>query len=122
MQYRLGLGLGVLCAVLTLGGVAEAGSLHVRDSNPTAETIIHGRHAEYVIRFDGLVDHAASRMDIMQSGRVVQTLSPRLNSAPDVLFASREAPAPGQYVLHWHARCSTDDSISDGDIPFSVAQ
>jgi methionine-rich copper-binding protein CopC len=60
-------------------------------------------------------------MDIMQSGHVVQTLSPLLNSAPDVLFAATETPAPGQYVLHWHARCSTDGTISDGDIPFSVA-
>ena len=115
------LGSGVLVTALVQPEVARAGALHVRDSEPAAEAIIHGRHAEYVIRFDGLVDHAASRIDIMQSGRVVQSLSPLLDSAPEVLFASGETPFPGHYVLHWQARSPTDGIVSSGDIPFSVS-
>jgi hypothetical protein len=118
-QWRIGY--WVVPITLLGSGVAVAGSLHVRDSKPAAETIIVGRHAEYVIRFDGLVDHAASRMQIVQSGRVVQSLTPLGDSAPDVLFASGETPSPGHYLLHWQARSADDGVVNSGDIPFSVA-
>jgi methionine-rich copper-binding protein CopC len=94
--------------------------MQMRESRPTAGTIIHGRHAEYFIRFDGPVDHAASRMRITQSGNVVQVLHPLLDSAVDVLFASGETPSPGRYSLHWETR-SMDGDVSEGDIPFEVA-
>ena len=113
---------GVLAAVLLAPVVADARALHVRESTPAAQAIIAGRHAEYVIHFDGLVDHRASRMEIIQSGRVVQTLVPLDDSAPDVLFASGETPRPGKYVLRWRAICSDDGVASNGEIPFSVAQ
>ena len=105
----------VLCPCL-----ASARTMHVRQSQPTAEAIIHGRHAEYVIYFDGPVDHAASRLQITQSGKLVQALVPRLDSAVDVLFADGETPPPGHYMLHWEAR-SADGDTSAGDIPFGVA-
>jgi methionine-rich copper-binding protein CopC len=110
----------LLVALIAWSHAATAGTLHVRESVPTADAIIHGRHAEYVIRFDGPVDHIASRMEIMQSGRVVQSLTPLGDSAVDVLFASGEAPAPGRYVLRWQARSVADGTVSDGSIPFSV--
>jgi len=113
-------GIGASLAVFSWPPAADAAPRHVVDSTPTADAIIHGRHAEYVIRFDGPVDHAASRLQITQSGRVVQSLSPLLDSAVDVLFASSEAPSPGHYVLHWETR-APDGEISRGDIPFSVA-
>jgi methionine-rich copper-binding protein CopC len=101
-------------------GLSAARSVHVRESRPVAETVIRGRHAEYVIRFDGPVDHAASRMQITQSGRVIQSLTPLMDSAVDVLFASGETPPPGRYALHWEAK-SADGDFSNGDIPFDVA-
>lgn len=116
--------LGWSCALVGALGLwpcaATARSLHVRESRPAAEAIIHGRHAEYVIYFDGPVDHAASRLQITQSGRMVQALVPRLNSGVDVLFADGEAPPAGRYLLHWEAK-SADGDVSTGDIPFSVA-
>ena len=99
---------------------AMARPLHVRESRPAAEAIIRGRHAEYVIYFDGPVDHAASRLQITQSGRLVQALVPRMDSAVDVLFADGEAPPAGRYLLHWEVR-SADGDLSTGDIPFGVA-
>jgi methionine-rich copper-binding protein CopC len=98
---------------------ASANPLHVRESRPVANAIIQGRHAEYVIRFDGPVDHTASRMRIMQSGQVIQMLTPRADSAVDVLFADGAAPPPGTYVLHWEAS-SIDGETTTGDIPFNV--
>jgi methionine-rich copper-binding protein CopC len=119
-RCQTALGLGILSGVLGLSDVAAAGALRVRESAPAAEAIIHGGHAEFVIRFDGLVDHAASRLAITRSGHVVQSLVPDLDSAPDVLFSSSETPAPGHYVLHWQARSAVDGTVSSGDIPFSV--
>jgi methionine-rich copper-binding protein CopC len=113
----------VIAAVLILGfGDAEARPRHVRSSVPAAEAIIKGPHAEYAIRFDGPVDHMASHMEIVQSGRVVQSLTPLADSAPEVLFASGEAPAPGHYILRWWVRSPEDGDVTSGEIPFSVAR
>lgn len=115
MALAMALAAPVLCP-----SAADAAPPHVRGSSPAAEDIIHGHHAEYVIRFDAPVDHAASRLAITQSGRVVQTLRPLLDSAVDVLFASGETPPPGRYQLHWEA-VAPDGEASRGDIAFSVA-
>jgi methionine-rich copper-binding protein CopC len=102
--------------------VAAAATLHMLGSTPAANAIIHGRHAEYVIRFDGPVDHIASHMEIMRSGRVIQSLTPLADSAVDVLFASGESPPSGRYVLRWQARSIVDGTITEGSLPFFVAQ
>ena len=118
---RFGRALGwALAGLVVCFSVAQARTLHMRESFPAAEAIIHRRHAEYVVRFDGPVDHRASRMQILQSRRVVRSLKPRMDSAVDVLFASGEVPAPGDYVLHWEAK-SPEGEVSAGDIPFHVA-
>jgi methionine-rich copper-binding protein CopC len=103
-------------------GPADARPLHVRDSTPAAETIVDGRNAQYVVRFDGWVDHATSRMDITENGKVVEPLVPTLDSEADVLAASASELAPGQYQLHWHAKSIPDEDFSDGFIPFTVAR
>ncbi len=81
---------------------------------------MHGGHAQYVVRFDGPVDHAQARLEILRDGQVVQRLNPLLDSAADVLFASAPTPGPGHYVLHWIVKSVPGDDISDGSIPFSV--
>ena len=101
--------------------LAHADTLHVRDVLPSAGAVLTGDHAEYVIRFDGLVDHMASRLYVTQSGRLVQSLTPRRDSAPEVLFAGAETPPPGDYQLHWEAISVGDGTVSSGEIPFSVA-
>jgi methionine-rich copper-binding protein CopC len=102
--------------------IAEADALQVRDSLPASDAIIHGRHAEYVIRFDQPVDHTTSRMELMQSGQVIRTLTPLRDSAPNVLFASGETPPPGHYTLHWQVRSPEERTVIEGDIPFSVEE
>jgi len=119
---RYARGFAALLTALLLGvQVAVAGTLHMLDSTPTADAIIHGRHAEYVIRFDGPVDHIASRIEVVQSDRVVQLLTPLGDSAVDVLFASGETPPPGRYLLRWQVRSVVDGTVTEGSIPFSVA-
>jgi len=83
---------------------------------------MHGSNVQYVVRFDGPVDHAQSRLEILRDGQVVKQLHPLLDSAANVLFASTSAPEPGHYVLHWIAKSMPDGEASDGMIPFSVAR
>jgi len=125
-KVRINLGTFVLvfCMVATVVGgsppQAQARALHLLEASPTAHAIIYGDHAEYVVRFDGPVDHVASRLEIVQSGRVIRALVPLGDSAVDVLFASGETPPAGNYLLRWRA-VSPDGEVSVGDIAFSVA-
>jgi methionine-rich copper-binding protein CopC len=119
---RFPVGILAVTAMLIVFGQAEARPLHVKESFPLAEAILDGRNAQYVIRFDGLVDHGASRIEISNNGRIVETLVAIGDSEPDVLAASAPALAPGRYQLHWHAKSTPDGDFTDGFIPFTVAR
>ena len=116
----------IRCAVLmllfTVCGLAEARPLHLRQSFPAAETTVSGYNAQYVVRLDGWVDHAASRLYITAHGKVVQSLMPTGDSEPDVLAAAAPLLAPGRYLLHWHAKSVPDGDFSEGFIQFVVAR
>jgi methionine-rich copper-binding protein CopC len=123
-EARTGIRIGVrfivpIAAAVLVPLAVEAAPRQVLSSTPVADAIIQGRHAEYAVRFDGPVDHRSCRLLITQSGKVIQSLPLRLDSAPDTLFAQGEAPPPGKYTLHWETR-SMEGEISSGDIPFSV--
>ena len=108
-------------ALLLTPGVAAARPVQMMESKPKAETIIRGDHAEYVVRFDGPVNHYTSRLEITQDGRVVRALRPLTDGAVDVLFAAGSVPPPGRYGLHWTA-VSADGDTTSGEIPFTVGQ
>jgi hypothetical protein len=115
----------MVCAILALLPLAIvpaiARPMRVLASSPAPETVMHGDHAEYVVRFDGPVDHAQSRFELFQDGHLVESLRPLLDSAPDALFASSRLPASGRYELHWIVKSMSDREVSEGTIPFSVA-
>jgi methionine-rich copper-binding protein CopC len=111
----------VLWFLLLSCGVAAARQMHVQMSYPAAETVIDGRNAQYVIRFDGPVNHRQARLEIIQGGKVVQELRPRLESEPNALVASAPALPPGRYVLRWSVRSAPNGEATDGEIRFTVA-
>ena len=76
------IGTGALTVIFLACGLAEARPLNVRDSFPAAEAIVDGRNAQYVVRFDGWVDHGASQMDITENGKVVEPLVPTETASP----------------------------------------
>jgi methionine-rich copper-binding protein CopC len=106
-------------AMAALRTLAIAKPVQMMASTPTAQAIVHGNNAQYVVRFDGPVNHRASRLMIVQGGHVIETLTPLVDSAVDVLYASGRVPPSGQYTLHWEA-VSADGDTSSGDIPFGV--
>jgi methionine-rich copper-binding protein CopC len=71
------------------------------------------------VRFSGPVDQYTSRLFIAQSGNVLVTLNPRLDTAPNTLFAGREPLSPGDYERSWIAYSGTGEEIG-GIVPFSV--
>src|SRR5690242_2344540 len=109
-----------LASVLVLPAGAWAASVHVQESTPTANAVIDGRTTAFSVHFDQPIDHIRSVLVIQRGGDVVETLHPRLDSAPDVLFARAPTLPPGKYTLHWHVITLTDVSVTEGDIPFTV--
>jgi methionine-rich copper-binding protein CopC len=122
LQIHRTAGFAILVLVLVSTEAASARPMHVLASTPAAEAIMHGANAQYVVRFDGPIDHAQSRLEILRDGQVVERLDPLLDSAADVLFASAPTLQPGHYVLHWTVKSIPDQDDSDGMIAFSVAR
>jgi methionine-rich copper-binding protein CopC len=82
--------------------------------------VIQGRSSEFFVRFDRPVDHIRSGLSIRRDGEVVERLHPRLESAPNVLFARVPTLAAGSYELHWAVRTMSGTKVIEGDIPFTV--
>jgi methionine-rich copper-binding protein CopC len=100
---------------------AQTEGVHVVDSAPKAHAQIGHRSSEFFVRFDRPVDHIKSRLIITQGGRTIETLHPRLESAPEVLFAQAPTLAAGDYQLHWSVVTLQGAQVLEGDIPFKVA-
>jgi len=98
-------------------GSANGQGVSVLDSAPTANAVIGRRSSAFYVRFNRPVDHEDSRLSIKQNGKVIEVLHPRLDSAPEVLFARAPTLAPGRYSLHWTVGGSPQ---FDGEIPFTV--
>jgi methionine-rich copper-binding protein CopC len=116
-------GLAALALVAALSlptGAAFARAMRLMESKPPPQAIIEGRHAAYSVRFDGPVDHRGSGLFITRDGKVVELLHPRLDAAPDVLFAAAPSLSPGPYELHWAAKSLPDGEVTEGALPFTV--
>lgn len=116
----------IRCAGLALAALllpsAEAGARppQALESQPQAQAFIEGRSAEFSIRFDAPVDHRQSQLQVLRDGRVVQTLQPRLEAAPNVLFAMAPALPAGEYQLRWVVRAPNDAEVAEGSLRFTV--
>ena len=99
---------------------ARAQEMRVMESAPTTHAVIGGGGNEFFVRFDKPVDHNRSSLVIKRGDEIVETLRPRLASAPQVLFARTPSLPPGDYVLHWQAVGMSGQEIVQGDIPFTV--
>jgi methionine-rich copper-binding protein CopC len=101
---------------------AWAQDVRVMQSQPAASAVVDGRSSEFFVRFDKPVDHVHSTLTIMRDGKVVERLTPRLESAPNVLFARAPTLAAGDYKLHWSVKTMSGSDVLEGDIPFSVGK
>jgi len=93
--------------------------MSVVESFPMVDQTMDGRATSCSVRFDGPIDHAASRLTLI-TPHGVRTLRPRLDSEPNTLFTAVGALPPGSYELRWEAR-AMDGEVSKGTIPFKVS-
>jgi methionine-rich copper-binding protein CopC len=113
------IGLSAFGALAIASGVS-AQDVRVMESAPKASAVIEGRSSEFFVRFDRPVDHVHSQLAITRNGQVVEKLTPRLESAPEVLFARSPTLPAGDYDLHWQVRTMTGTDVTQGKIPFTV--
>ena len=112
-------GLSALVLVSGASG-ARAQDIRMMDSAPKAKAVVEGRSSEFFVRFDKPVDHIHSQLAITRDGKLVERLAPRLESAPEVLFARAPTLPPGDYSLHWSVKSMMGANVVEGDIPFTV--
>jgi hypothetical protein len=107
-------------AMLTAFAAARADDLKVLETNPVANGTLDKRSDGFFVRFNQPVDHVNSRLVIKRGNDVVETLQPRLQSDPNVLFARAAGLPDGQYVMHWYVKTLAGAKVEQGDVPFSV--
>lgn len=98
-----------------------SGDVRVVESTPAAHAHIGRKSSAFFVRFDRPVDHIKSTLVIKQGDTVIERLHPRLESAPEVLFAAAPTLPPGSYVLHWTVITLQGTKAIEGDIPFQVS-
>jgi hypothetical protein len=97
-------------------------SLQTHASEPIRlESVTIGeRGTELLIRFDRPISHGQSWISLVRDGKVVATLYPRLEAAPNVLFARIQTPGPGNYIVRWTVCPEGRNDRYDGEFPFTV--
>jgi methionine-rich copper-binding protein CopC len=128
LDARLRPMIGRRMTVLALAGVgmlaasvaARADDLRVLETHPAASSIMDGRSDGFFVRFNQPIDHVNSQLVIKRGADVVETLQPRLQSNPNVLFARAPGLPDGQYVLHWYVKTLAGAKVEQGEVPFSV--
>jgi len=114
---------GLLLMFALLAGLpvpAWAQEVVVLESAPKARAVIGEPSSEFFVRFDRPIDHQRSTLAIYRNDTRVERLVPRLDSAPDVLFARAPTLSPGTYTLRWAVSTPTGAKVLEGSIPFTV--
>lgn len=111
----------LLLALLAARSARAQTPMRMVESFPAANAIMDGKTTHFSVMFDRPLDHAASRLFVERDGAVVQTLSPRLNSQPNTLYADGHPLPPGRYTLRWDAHGLGGNGASAGSVGFGVA-
>jgi methionine-rich copper-binding protein CopC len=122
MSRRLAIVALSSAGLLWTAAPARAEEVRVMQSTPAASAVVAGRSSAFFVRFDRPVDHVHSTLAITRDGKLVERLKPRLESAPEVLFAQAPTLPPGNYMLHWAVRTMEKVDVMQGDIPFTVKE
>ncbi len=110
-----------LLGIVAMTPGAHADELKVLETGPAANAVLDSVSDGFFVRFNQPVDHINSRLLVKRGSEVVETLQPRLQSNPNVLFARAATLPPGNYTLHWAVKTMTDARIEQGGVPFSIA-
>jgi methionine-rich copper-binding protein CopC len=112
--------IAALALLAFLVPVTQAGAMRALETSPAARSIMDGNRQEFILRFQGPVDHAGSSLSVLQDDRVVRKLQPRLGASPNTLFAIAGGLAPGAYTLRWVAKSHRSGTMIEGGLDFTV--
>jgi len=120
-QHSRAIALAVLCL---LGFQAHAQAADRDTPRPLRmESVTIGeRGTEVLVQFDRPISHERSSLSLVLNGKVIETIHPRLEASPKVLFARIQTPTPGTYVLRWTVCPQGSNDRYDGEFPFTVGQ
>jgi hypothetical protein len=115
----------IAVAILCLLGLPA----HAQSTRPDAPTsiglqsvTIGERGTELLLRFDRPINHVTSWLSLVRDGQIIETVHFRLETAPNVLFARIQTPAPGNYIVRWMVCPAGSNDRYEGELPFTVGQ
>lgn len=100
---------------------ARSADMRRKNAVPSAIVVIEERGIALLVRLDRPVDHSRSSLALVRDSRVIGRPRPRLEAAPNVLFARVAMPTPGNYALRWKALAGWGIPVACGETPFTVA-
>jgi len=86
---------------------------------PSNDTVVHGTTVDVKLRYNNRIDHARSRLLLLDASGKERPITIAPDSPTDQLIATITDVAPGQYRLRWQV-LALDGHITRGDIPFTV--
>jgi len=110
---------GVLC-LLGLPAHAQSTKQDAPTSIGLQSVTIGERGTELLLRFDRPINHVTSWLSLVRDGQIIETVHFRLQSAPNVLFARIQTPAPGNYIVRWTVCPAGSNDRYDGELPFTI--
>jgi methionine-rich copper-binding protein CopC len=101
---------------------SHAQSVAMRSTSPIRleSVTINERTTELLVRFDRPISHSLSSLTLVRDGQVVATPHPRLEAAPNVLFARIPTPSAGNYTVRWTVCPEGTNDRYDGEFAFTI--
>lgn len=111
-----------LVVMFTLGLQSHAQTAGQKSTSPIRlESVTIGEHGtEVLVQFDRPISHGQSWLSLVRDGKVVATIHPRLEAAPNVLFARIQTPSAGNYIVRWTVCPEGSNDRYDGEFPVTV--
>jgi methionine-rich copper-binding protein CopC len=116
--------LSALAGLVLSGGLAPAwpASAHaiIVEAVPNLDAVVKGPSVQVRLRFNSRIDHARSRLTLIDAAGKETVVALTKDAAPDMLSAGIADVPPGAYRLRWQV-LAIDGHITRGDIPFTVS-
>jgi len=110
--------LGALAAIEFPAAPAVAHAIIV-DAVPANGAVLHGTSVDVRLRYNNRIDHARSRLLLLDPYGKERPVTIAPDSPTDQLIATIRDVAPGEYRLRWQV-LALDGHITRGDILFTV--
>ena len=81
---------------------------------------INEKSTEIIVKFDRPISHERSSLVHLLKGKIVDTLHPRLQAEPNVLFARIGTHESGDYLVRWVVCPQGSNDRYDGEFTFTI--